>query len=81
MQCEFYNNYGAQNTIDYVNDDVVQSNVTIEHCRFANNSDYVVSVLELNLRSQGLINIARLNFSTNNGRGAMIHTHVDLIAL
>ena len=41
---------------------------------FANNSDYCVWVVELNLQSQSLINIAGLNFSTNTSRGAMIHT-------
>ena len=52
LQCVFYNNYDAGNTIDYVDDDVVQSNVTIKQCSFENNSDYVVSIVELKLKSQ-----------------------------
>ena len=76
VQCAFYNNYGARNTIDYVNDDKVKSNVMIKHCSFANNTDYGVSVVELNIQSQSLITIAGLNFNNNTGRGAMIHTHV-----
>ena len=75
LHCAFYNNYGARNTLDYVNNDVVQSSVMIQHCIFANNSDYGVTIVELNLQSQSIINIVGLNFSSNTGRGAMIHTH------
>ena len=76
LQCVFYNNYGARNTIDYVNDDVVQSNVTIEQCSFENNSDYGVSIVELKLKSQSFISIDGLNFSNNAGTGAMIYINV-----
>ena len=69
----FYNNYGARNTIDYVNDDVVQSNVTIEQCSFENNSDYGFSIVELKLKSQSFISIDGLNFSNNAGRSNDIH--------
>ena len=77
LHCAFYNNYGARNTLDYVNNDVVQSNVMIQHCIFANNSDYSVLIVELNLQSQSIISIVGLNFSSNTGKGAMIHTHIS----
>ena len=69
LQCVFYNDYGARNTIDYVNDDVVQSNLIIEQCSFENNSDYGVSIVELKLKSQSFINTDGLKFSNNAGTG------------
>ena len=42
LHCAFYNNYGVRNVLDYFNDDIVQLNVTIEHCLFVNNSGYIV---------------------------------------
>ena len=78
LHCAFYNNYGARNTVDYFNDDIVQSNVTIEYCIFVNNSGYIV---ELNLRSQSMISIVGLNFSNNTVRGAMIYMQVRFYSI
>ena len=78
LHCAFYNNYGARNTIDYFNDDIVQSNVTIKHCILANNSGFIV---ELNLQSQSLISIVGLNFSNNIGSRAMIYIQVRFYSI
>ena len=76
LQCVFYNNQGRRNMIYYVIDEVGQSNVVIKQCVFANNSDYGVSLVELNLQLRSRINIGSLNFINNTGKGAMIHAHV-----
>ena len=49
----------------------------IQHCIFANNSYYGVSVVELDLQSKSMISIGGLNFCYNTRRGAMIYTHVS----
>ena len=64
--CQFHNNNGGRNMLSYNIADV-PSYLLIDNCQFFNNSEYDITLVELNMKCNGSIEIVNSNFDKNSG--------------
>ena len=77
--CVFYNNSRGRNIVSY-NIANVPSYLLINNCEFFNNSAYDITLVELNMKCNGSIEIFNSNFYRNNG-SALIYFQIRNVDL
>ena len=69
--CSFQYNNGGRNMIGYIVYGRKPSDMLISNCSFMANRDYVVGLIELNIRSQSVVNFVDSHFANNTGNALL----------
>ena len=64
--CQFHNNSGGRNMLSYNIADIL-THILIDNCKFFNNSEYSITLVELNMKCNGSVEIHNSKFYSNNG--------------